>query len=300
MKLCYYKSHTGNFGDDLNPWLWSRLIPDLVDDDSSTLLVGIGTILNDHLPPEPRKVVFGSGVGYRGLPRVDQTWDILCVRGPMTASALGIDPRLAITDGAALIASVDHPLAETRRGAAYMPHHASERHADWPTICALAGTRYISPAWDVDRILLEISGCSVLLTEALHGAIAADVLRVPWVAVTCYSHILEFKWQDWAASMELEYRPVQLAPVFDSSRRLPLERRAKNSLKRVLRAGGLGAHSWSPPDPPNSSRQVVDNVIATLANMAGATEPLLSSDGVLSNRVARLQESLRELRKRYS
>ena len=41
MKLYYYKAPLGNFGDDLNPWLWPRLLPDIFDDDgrvSSALL----------------------------------------------------------------------------------------------------------------------------------------------------------------------------------------------------------------------------------------------------------------------
>ena len=27
MKLCYYHDNEGNFGDDLNAWLWSKLLP---------------------------------------------------------------------------------------------------------------------------------------------------------------------------------------------------------------------------------------------------------------------------------
>ena len=45
MKLVYYQDPKGNFGDDLNPWLWERLLPGRLDDDPSELLVGMGTIL---------------------------------------------------------------------------------------------------------------------------------------------------------------------------------------------------------------------------------------------------------------
>ena len=70
MKLYYYNAQEngfklGNFGDDLNPWIWHRVIPELFEGQSdSKLFVGIGTLLNDFLPPEPTKIIFGSGAGY--------------------------------------------------------------------------------------------------------------------------------------------------------------------------------------------------------------------------------------------
>ena len=71
MKLFYYKDPGGNFGDDLNAWLWPRLIPELLDDRDDTLFVGIGSILDRRIPQEPRKIVFGTGVGYGLLPVLD-------------------------------------------------------------------------------------------------------------------------------------------------------------------------------------------------------------------------------------
>ena len=63
MKLHYFKAPNGNFGDDLNPWIWNRLAPDLLDGDPATLFVGIGTLLNDQLPSARHTVVFGTGAG---------------------------------------------------------------------------------------------------------------------------------------------------------------------------------------------------------------------------------------------
>ena len=84
MRLYYYRDPVGNFGDDLNPWLWSRLIPDLLDDQSDELFVGIGTLLNQLVPKATRTVVFGSGAGYGELPEIYETWEFYCVRGPLT------------------------------------------------------------------------------------------------------------------------------------------------------------------------------------------------------------------------
>ena len=58
VKLYYYKATAGNFGDDLNSWLWDRLLPNAFDgicyhrhsshernNNENTLFVGIGTLL---------------------------------------------------------------------------------------------------------------------------------------------------------------------------------------------------------------------------------------------------------------
>ena len=90
-RLYYFKGAKPNFGDELNPWLWPRLLPDLLDDNDDELFLGIGTILNDGVPAPPRKIVFGSGFGYGLPPHVDSAkWNIYCVRGPLTANALGV------------------------------------------------------------------------------------------------------------------------------------------------------------------------------------------------------------------
>ncbi len=59
--LYYCKTPKGNFGDDLNLWLWPRLAPEVCDEQDSTLFVGIGTILSHHIPAKPVKMVFGAG-----------------------------------------------------------------------------------------------------------------------------------------------------------------------------------------------------------------------------------------------
>ena len=65
MKPYHWPSHHGNFGDDLNLWLWDALLPGLREVREETLLVGVGTVLNPTLLPSAvHKLVIGSGYGY--------------------------------------------------------------------------------------------------------------------------------------------------------------------------------------------------------------------------------------------
>src|SRR5690606_15093137 len=103
VRLYYYKSARGNFGDDLNLWIWPRLFPDLLDEDESELFVGIGSLLNHRLPPRLVKHIFGSGYGYGRPPDLSDGFIVHAVRGLETARLLGLSPSLAMSDPAVLV-----------------------------------------------------------------------------------------------------------------------------------------------------------------------------------------------------
>lgn len=217
MKLFYFSFPNGmsNFGDDLNPWLWEKLLPGVFDQDNKSIFVGIGTLLNDYVPKANKTAVFASGVGYsKGLPAINESWKIYCVRGPLSAKKLGIDPQLAVTDGAVLIRKVYEPSTIKKTKFAYMPHITHIIHGGnaWKDICEEAGISYIDPRWETEEVLSAICQTEVLLTEAMHGAIIADALRVPWIPVLTSTRIFPWKWQDWCLTVGLDYKPQYLMP----------------------------------------------------------------------------------------
>lgn len=287
MLLYYHKDPKGNFGDDLNPWLWNRLLPDLfhgeiahdpahrgdVANDES-LFLGIGTLLNVNVPTGPNKFVFGSGAGYGPLPVIDHTWQFCWVRGPLTARLLGLDESAAVSDGAVLIRTIDlGPRPEPRR-VSYMPHCSSARNADWGRICEDAGLSYIDPQGSVSDVLNAIQSSRVLITEALHGAIVADALRIPWVPVSGGS-ILSTKWLDWCGSLDITYEPVRV-PVL-----------------------------WQLPERPSAAariRAAVKSRMArsTLRDLASKNRPNLSADSTLDRVTEQLQDRLWHFRKTFS
>jgi succinoglycan biosynthesis protein ExoV len=218
VRLEHYRDPKGNFGDDLNPWLWPRVRPGLLDDDPRELFIGMGTLLNPwftrRLPPAAHRHVFGTGAGYGDPPEMGPRWTVHCVRGPRTAKAIGVSPEKAVTDPAALVACTELPLALPGRHVAFMPHHRSARRAPWSLYCGIAGLRYIDPRWPVERVLGELRGCDLVAAEAMHGAIVADALRIPWVACFLHEQVHEPKWLDWTESLGLELRPLRMqAPL---------------------------------------------------------------------------------------
>jgi succinoglycan biosynthesis protein ExoV len=97
-----------------------------------------------------------------------------------------------------------------------MPHinHSKMANDAWLEVCRQIGWRYIDPSWEIQQVLDEIAVSRVLATEAMHGAIVADALGVPWVPVITSPGILTFKWQDWCSSIGLPYRPNYIMPLW--------------------------------------------------------------------------------------
>jgi succinoglycan biosynthesis protein ExoV len=211
MRVYAYHDSAGNFGDDLNGWLWPRLIPELLGRQDDLLLVGIGTLLDRRVPSRPHKLVFGAGAGYGDRPVLDHRWRFFCLRGPLTAAHLGLPAELAVTDGAALVGHL-LPASAVRSGVSFMPHHVSRIRAevaglDLRATCERAGVNYLDPCAPVSDLLPRIQQSELVLGEAMHACIVADALRVPWIPVQLYDHILSFKWSDWCQSLQLDYQP---------------------------------------------------------------------------------------------
>lgn len=296
MKLFYYKDAKGNFGDDLNPWLFNNICPDLLDNDANHLLVGVGTLLNHKIPKNATIAVFGSGVGYGELPQVNSKWQFYCVRGPRTAKAFGLDAALAITDPA-ILASIYYPDTFAKQySVSFIPHHISANFGDWQSICEQAGINYIDPSWPYLKVFEQLKKSSLVITEAMHGAILADAFRVPWIPVKAYPHILESKWSDWLDTVQLSADFNQLPSIFSDDKSLSKTDQAKILLKRSLRTCGLWRNHWTPPPPAKSSRQLIDSCANQLQQLAATGQAYLSSDAVLQNNLERLLDAAAQLK----
>lgn len=276
MKLCYFTGN--NFGDKLNTWLWDQLIPDILDDEENIAFVGIGTLINDKLLLKTKnarlRVIFGTGVGYgKGIPQIDDCYKIYCVRGPLSAQALGIDNQLAITDGAILIRKIYSPHSKKLYKFSYMPHYEIAGEG-WRLVCEKLGFGYIDPAWSIEKVLSCISQTEVIIAEAMHGAIVADALRIPWIPVVSHSNILSFKWQDWCQSIDVEYKPSYINRLHHPRQKLD-----------ILSPARL-ARDWA--------RQ--RKAASELLNVAKTAHPTLSSDPKVESLTQQIYEKLEEFK----
>ena len=235
----------GNFGDELNRWLWSRFLADVwskVEDD--VLFVGIGTVLDRNLPPARITIVFGTGTGYTPVPPDMWThsarWRIYGVRGPLTARALNLDKRAAMTDPAILLATLPDFRGLDRQGVVFIPHWKSVGYGDWQGICKTLGIEFVDPCQDSKLVVRRIATAKKVIAESMHAAIIADAFRVPWIPVALSREISPFKWVDWALSLDVAYRPVCLPP--------------SNGIERLRNAMLTWTVHWNATDYPSSSR----------------------------------------------
>ncbi|WEZ85288.1 polysaccharide pyruvyl transferase family protein (plasmid) [Rhizobium sp. 32-5/1] len=276
----YWESEHGNFGDDLNLWLWDFLIPGFRDVHPETLLVGVGTVLNRALLPEGRhKLVLGSGFGYGSLPDMSNSaeWDIRCVRGPLTAQKVGVDAKLGIIDPAVMVAEMPEfkNLPKVHKKS-FVPHWESAIAGMWPAVCQMVGLNYIDPRGEARDVIRQIAQSELIVAESMHGAILADAFRVPWISVTTSSSINSFKWTDWAQTVGVTYRP----------RHVPVSSRAEAIIKGA-RFWGVDFDTNKPAVEDPNKRQIDGNFIVAVhepkqTSLRAAAKQLLAAPSALS------------------
>lgn len=330
MKLYYAHTQKGNFGDDLNSFVFPRIFPGLLDENQGELLVGIGTILNHTVPKEPFKYVFGSGFGYGGRPDFSTNrWKIYCVRGPHTAASLKLDRSLAATDPAALVSRYIPHFSGKPGGYGFIPHFESLDLGFWPEAASVAGLRFINPRASLNEVINGIQSCEVVITESLHGAIVSDCLRIPWIAVRPLVGAHRKKWLDWASSLEINLHAKQLVPSSRSEARNASWHRIRGPVKTLLASNfltvgllngspqteALEFHrndkrtsqlsrnipnvAHSPYRTPSSADKVHIERAACRLQELRQCEPQLSADLALTRALARLDDAADRLRRDF-
>ena len=221
LDLFHYHLKSGNFGDDLNLWLWDEILPGWREALPGHLLVGVGTLINNKLPRGVPKVVLGSGVGYGDLPDAELRAEcrFVAVRGPGSAAALGLPTEAGIVDPAVLIADLPafQNIPKSTRPV-FVPHHASVRRADWESICQRAGIDYVSPEEDAATVIRKLAAAPLVIAESMHAVILADAFGTPWIGVSISHLFHSSKWRDWADSLGVTLNINPMYPLVDKLR----------------------------------------------------------------------------------
>ncbi len=299
MKFVSIELSKNNFGDDLNGWLWPKLFSGIHSNEEIYLL-GIGTILLHDSPGlnkllHSRKIVFGSGVRpsetYH-LFKPDPLMEIKFLRGPLSAQVLDNKYEF-ITDAAYAMRQWNgfHNLKETKKEyeISVMPYFLSVDYFDWEAICRQLGYHYISPCSEkgVEFTLREIAASKLLITEAMHGAIAADILRVPWhrfILTTPYTEgelVSEFKWRDWLQSVNIQNPEITFIPFYRKTR-------VHNWIKKIT-AGSIATQYLF---KPYVKRQI-------LQELASSKKYYLSGENLLSEIDQRIQDQIANMYRQF-
>lgn len=232
MNLIYSSNPRGNFGDDLNPYIFNYFFKDLFEDQNTKNIdfYGIGTIigsqgiLSKEVDSDVKNVFFGSGVRNLSMKYNSDNWDIRFVRGPISSNILGLKNEKYITDSAyayALMPEYQKILEEKKKYKfSFMPHLSHTQNIDWNKIGQKLDIHIISPHQEASKSLKEISQTEYLIGGAMHGAIMADVLRVPFVrlrmeAINSEDFLTsDMKWLDWLSSVNMNDSSVYVKNIY--------------------------------------------------------------------------------------
>ncbi len=171
-----------------------------------------------------------------------------------------------------------------------MPHWQSMDVGRWQQVCALCGISLIDPRQSVEQVLDQIEASSVLLSEAMHGAIVADALRIPWIPLQPIDVSNRPKWHDWAGALGIKLPIHSLFP--SSSREMTVKFKQQRNSAPNNPAGFFG------PTLP-----IVDFGLASLAAtrlwQLSRTEPLLSKDKCLEDALDKLETHAASIRRDF-
>lgn len=301
MNLRYHKGK--NVGDAINAIIFPYFLGDILDNSQEVQLLGIGSLLGLIKPDEhcEKFLVFSTGFAagdeatYGGIPVLNDKYEIICLRGPKTAKALGLSVDLSISDGALLLPlAMDLQPVSKKYSFSYMPHVGSlDMFPSWNSILKDLDIHFIDPRANEFQVIQEMRESEVLITEAMHGAILADALRIPWIPVKAYKTVNEFKWKDYLASVELDYNPTVLPALYSVEF-------AKEILKGKFRKTGLTfLHVLAIPIFKFKQKRNLRFALEKFENLK-QSETYLCKEDVLKDRQDRLLEKMNELKTRYA
>lgn len=215
MKLYYFDSPIGNFGDDLNPWIWEKLLGDFNKYPEDKTFVGIGSVLDKRLNQNISNIIAGAGVRNFTTDLDIEKCKFIFVRGPISSKALNNVPY--ITDSAyclALLNEFEGNEEKKKHKCSIIPYFRHLNSLNWTKLAKDLGYNFINITDPVEEVIKQIRESERVISGAMHGAIVADIYRVPWQRLIFGKHGYEnfetsdLKWNDWLLSIDFSLNQI--------------------------------------------------------------------------------------------
>lgn len=221
MKLEFFRGKDySNFGDELNPYIFHHIFKNCFEKTAfeSKYFYGIGSIIDQRICENNENIIFGTGIRDITLKYNTTTWDIRFVRGPITANALNLPPDKVVADAAYCLLTTPELLPPKKPLFKYsiMPHYRQMDKLNWRLISILTGVKVIDPRKELKVVLREVASTQKLISVAMHGAIVADIYRIPWHRLKMEAvgsedpFISDLKWLDFLSALGLEKQHTRI------------------------------------------------------------------------------------------
>ena len=196
-----------NFGDDINPVLFEKLTSRRVRfaaNRNRPHLMGAGSILEQA---SACSVVCGSGFLQPTQGQVKRPAGLVAVRGARSLAAFDFADEVLLGDPMVLISEFITPV-DKRYRFGLIPHVLSTER--WHAMNANR-LKLIHPGAPPWQVVCDIAACEVVLSQSLHGLIAADALVVPnvWISPSEKMAGGRFKFDDYFSTID---EPKEMVP----------------------------------------------------------------------------------------
>lgn len=175
-----------NFGDELGAIILKKLgykVQRVAFAKADVLLTG--TMLDPAESKNPTATVVGTGSGHTH--DAVHSFNVLAVRGALTAKALGVDAPMG---DLGLLASRIWHKEPARYNVGVVRHYVDQEEYPFADIV-------IDATEPAEEIIKKISSCRVILSSSLHGIIIADSYGIPNMRIARDDVITgDWKWMD--------------------------------------------------------------------------------------------------------
>lgn len=291
MELRYYKSKSGNFGDDLNPHFFDEVAPRYRSINKRSMF-GIGTLLNESKGLISDSIIFGSGYGQGAPPKIDfASTTVLGVRGPVTANALALpgddfvmgDPALYLPK----LSLFDSGACNTHPGKIIVALHHKTSEALRINAPAADDCQFLEPSGiSIFDYIATIRSARLVLAEAMHAAIVAAAYGIPFIRVGLLNKTDVTKWKDFLLSLHV---PESLNVVHSVP--FPNENFGHKIALSLARRGYLGLDTAKRLRPSISSRHL-ESILSACKKIEQTVKPIPISSSRLSELQSRCAKAV--------